>query len=67
VAGCFVVGFFRELLDLPQWLADLSPFERTPLVPAVGFDAGPVVVLAVLAVALGALGIGLFGRRDIAA
>jgi ABC-2 type transport system permease protein len=67
VAGTFVIGFFRELLGIPQWLADLSPFERTPLVPAVGFDATPVVALAALALALGALGLGLFGRRDIGA
>lgn len=67
VVGCFVIGFFRELLDLPQWLADLSPFEHTPLVPAAELRLAPLMVLTALAAGLTALGLAGFRRRDIGA
>lgn len=28
---CFVVALLGQLLDLPTWVADLSPFEHVPL------------------------------------
>jgi ABC-2 type transport system permease protein len=65
VTGCFVIGFFRQLLGLPQWVADLSPFERTPLVPGVRLEVLPLLALVVVAAGLTAVGLAAFGRRDV--
>jgi ABC-2 type transport system permease protein len=67
LAVCFVVGFFKQLLDLPTWLADLSPFEHTPRMPAVGFDVVPLLVLLAVAATLVAAALGGFRRRDLTA
>ena len=34
--------FFGDLLQLPQWLQDISPFEHLALVPAEDFALGAV-------------------------
>lgn len=65
LAGCFVVGYLGELLGTPEWLRGLSPFQRTPGLPAAEMAWLPLVVMAVVAgvaVALGGLGV---RRRDI--
>ena len=31
--GCFVIGMFGQLLDLPTWIQDISPFQHVPAVP----------------------------------
>ena len=31
---CFVIGMFGQLLDLPAWLENLSPFQHVPQLPA---------------------------------
>jgi polyether ionophore transport system permease protein len=66
MAFCFVIGMFGELLDLPRWLTDLSPFQRTPRVPADGLTLLPVVAIAVVAAALTAAGMAGFRHRDVA-
>jgi ABC-2 type transport system permease protein len=60
-----VVMIFGDLLQLPQWLQDLSPFEHLALVPAEDFRMAPF--LAVLAVAVVVSGAGqlAFRRRDV--
>ena len=35
-AWCALVGFLGQLLDLPQWAMDVSPFEHVPELPAQG-------------------------------
>jgi ABC-2 type transport system permease protein len=60
-----VVMFFGDLLRLPQWLQDLSPFEHLALVPAQDFRWGPFLALAALAAAVSFLGQSAFCRRDI--
>jgi ABC-2 type transport system permease protein len=62
----FVVGFFKEILDLPGWLADVSPFEQTPLVPAADLAVAPLLVLGLVAVMLTLAGLEGFRRRDLA-
>jgi ABC-2 type transport system permease protein len=65
MAFCFAVGLFGQLLDLPSWLIDISPYQRTPQVPAADLAPGSLVVLAVLAAALTAAGMAGFRHRDL--
>jgi ABC-2 type transport system permease protein len=67
MTGCFVIGFFRQLLDLPQWVADLSPFEHVALVPGRELQVLPLLALAFLATGLTAAGLAGFHHRDIGA
>jgi polyether ionophore transport system permease protein len=62
---CFVIGMFGQLLDLPVWLQDLSPFQHVPRYPAAELDPVPLVLLVALAVTLTALGLAALGRRDL--
>lgn len=61
-----IVVFFGELLELPNWMRHLSPFEFLPAVPAEPLQAWPLVWLSLI----GALGViaGMIGfhRRGIA-
>ena len=61
----FVVMFFGDLLSLPQWLQDLSPFEHLALVPAEDFAWAPFLAIALLAVAVSIAGQVAFARRDV--
>ena len=56
---------FGGLLQLDQWVLDLSPFTHLPRVPAADFTASPLAWLAVVAVALAAAGLAGFRRRDL--
>jgi ABC-2 type transport system permease protein len=62
---CVVVLFFGELLQLPGWLVDLSPFTHLALVPAESFAWGPVLWQLALAVVLGVAGTAALRRRDL--
>lgn len=65
VVVSYVVGMLGNTLDLPQWLRNLSPFEHVPALPAASFDPLPLLVLAVVAVALAAVAMFAIRRRDI--
>jgi ABC-2 type transport system permease protein len=65
LVACLVIGMFGVLLDLPQWVMDLSPFQHTPAVPADAFELVPVVALLVVAAALTAIGLTAFRSRDL--
>jgi ABC-2 type transport system permease protein len=65
LAFAFVVGQFGGVLDLPQAVINLSPFVHPPLLPAADLDVTPVVVLLLVAVALAAVGVAAFRRRDL--
>ncbi|MCL3863084.1 ABC transporter permease [Actinotalea sp. K2] len=65
LAAALVMGQLGALLDLPQWLLDVSPFTHVPLVPAEAFTPGPVAALCAAAILLGALGVATFRRRDL--
>jgi len=65
LAICFVFAYLGVLLDVPQWLRNLSPFEHVPGAPVETITVAPLLTLIAAAVALA--GIGLLGwrRRDV--
>jgi ABC-2 type transport system permease protein len=65
LAGCAVVAFLGQLLDLPGWALDLSPFQHVPQVTVEGLAAGPVLALTAVAAALVAGGLVGLRRRDV--
>lgn len=60
-----VVGLFGPLLELPQWVRNLSPFEHVPALPGGSFDIVPLVVLTAFAVVGLTVGVRALARRDI--
>lgn len=65
VAGLVVIGLLGEVLRLPDWLLKLSPFERTPALPAADVSVEPLAVLTLLAAVLVLGGLGGLRRRDV--
>jgi len=66
VAFCFVVLMFARVLQMPDWLQNLSPFHWLPLVPAEPFEPVPILLLGVAVGGFVALGDVLLRRRDLA-
>jgi ABC-2 type transport system permease protein len=60
-----LLGQLGQLLQLPQWLMDLSPYSHIPLVPTEDVRWTPLIVLTVIAAALIAAGVAGFRRRDV--
>jgi len=65
VVAFFVVGPVSELLDLPGWVAGLSPYSHVSRVPAESLAATPEIVLTVLAAVLVATAWWRYRERDI--
>jgi ABC-2 type transport system permease protein len=64
VYGVFV-GTFGPLLDVPEAIYGLSPFEHAAQPPVEDVALAPLAGLAVLAAALVALGLLAFRRRGV--
>jgi len=62
-----VVGYLGEVLQLPTWSRDLSPFEHVPALPAEDLTVLPLVLLTAIGAGLTWLGLWGLSRRDIAA
>lgn len=60
-----VMGQLGALLDLPQWLLNVSPFTHTPAVPAEELRWLPLLVLLAVAVGLTVVGLVALRRRDV--
>lgn len=60
-----LIGQFGALLELPQWVQDLSPFAHVPALPGAEFSAPPLLWLTAVAAALLAVGLAGFRRRDV--
>ena len=61
----FLVGPLAELLQLPGWVADLSPYSHVSKVPAESLAIGPELVLIALAAVLVATAWWRYRTRDI--
>lgn len=62
----FVVLYFADLIELPEWIMSLSAFYHIPQLPQESFSWGALLVMAGIAVVLSVLGVVGFKRRDIA-
>jgi ABC-2 type transport system permease protein len=58
-------GTFAAMLELPQVVIDLSPFEHPAELPVESFAIGPPLGLTLLAAALVAVGLVGYRRRGI--
>jgi ABC-2 type transport system permease protein len=65
VVAFFLVGPVAEMLQLPGWVAGLSPYSHVPKVPAESFQVGPELVLVVLATLVVATAWWRYRERDI--
>ena len=65
LATCFLLGFLGDVLRLPRWVLQLSPFDRTPALPAAGLAWVPLSVITLLAAVLVLAGLGALRRRDL--
>ncbi len=63
---CVVVGQFGDLMDLPSWAQDVSPYTHVPSLPGAPLTARPLLLLTAVALALLAVGLTAFRRRDLA-
>ncbi len=59
-----VAGMLASVLNLPDRVLDLSPFQHVPALPADSMAWPPVVALLAVAAALMALGLWALDRRD---
>ena len=65
LVGVLVVGILGNVLGLPSWSQNLSPFQHVPAIPAVSFTLVPIVLLVAVAATAAAAGVAAFRRRDI--
>jgi ABC-2 type transport system permease protein len=59
------VGLVGEMLNLPDWVIGVSPYQHVPLVPSEAFAWGPEIVLTVISVAVAGVAWWRFTSRDI--
>jgi ABC-2 type transport system permease protein len=65
LGACVIISFMAPLLGLPGWVDRLSPYDHVPKLPAVGFDAAPLLVLTAIAAAFAVAGFAGLRRRDV--
>jgi ABC-2 type transport system permease protein len=65
VVAFFLVGPVAEMVELPGWVAGLSPYSHVPKVPAESFRPGPELFLVVLAALVVATAWWRYRERDI--
>lgn len=61
----FFVEYMGEILQLPDWMAKLSPFHHVPSVPAEEVEVATLLIITGVAVLLIVLGFVGYNRRDI--
>ncbi len=65
VVVAFALDFVGGLLDLPEWVLELSPFRHLAAVPAVDLDVTAALVMVAIGVVGAAIGLAVFRRRDL--
>jgi ABC-2 type transport system permease protein len=65
VGYALLVGTFGALMDVPDAAFEVSPFEHAATMPVEGFAATPVIALTLVALAMAAIGLVGFRRRDL--
>lgn len=66
LAESALFGPLGEILGLPRWAMDVSPFTHAPAAPAETVTAAPMVALLAITAALSLAGLLFFRRRDYA-
>jgi ABC-2 type transport system permease protein len=67
LAICTLLGQIGVLLNLSQWVLDVSPFTHIPHVPGGAVSLTPLLVLTVVAAVFVAVGVSAFRLRDVPA
>jgi ABC-2 type transport system permease protein len=67
LAAALVLGQFGELLGLPAWLQDLSPFRHSSAMPVEAFNPEGALLMAAVAIAGAAAASVLIRGRDLTA
>ncbi|MEU3452558.1 ABC transporter permease [Micromonospora sp. NPDC006766] len=65
LAVCVLLGQLGAVLNLSQWVLDVSPFTHTPQVLRAHWSPTPLWTLTALALALAAAGLQAFHHRDL--
>ncbi|HET8680979.1 MAG TPA: ABC transporter permease [Micromonosporaceae bacterium] len=65
LVGFLLLAEVGPLLDLDQWVMDVSPYAHVPKIPGAELTVAPVVTLTAVAALLTAAGLAGFRRRDI--
>ncbi|SCG70036.1 ABC transporter permease [Micromonospora halophytica] len=65
LAACVLLGQLGAVLELSQWLLDLSPFTHTPQVLGDDWTATPLLTLTAIALTLAATGTAALHHRDL--
>lgn len=60
-----LLGQLGELLQLPRWVMNISPYTHVPQVPVVAVSWPPLLALTLVAGVLIAAGVAGFARRDV--
>ncbi|QFF97551.1 ABC transporter permease [Psychrobacillus glaciei] len=61
----FVVVYLGGLLQIPNWMSNLTPYGHIPKLPVQEMDYMSVTVLLIIAIVLATAGFILYNRRDI--
>ncbi|MCL2827057.1 MAG: hypothetical protein FWD72_06610, partial [Eggerthellaceae bacterium] len=64
-AYTFFVMYFGRIMDVPEWVTRITPFGNIPQLPVQDFNAVPLIVLTLIAVAFTALGTWRLKERSI--
>jgi ABC-2 type transport system permease protein len=65
-AAFILVAEVGPILEVPQWVLNLSPFTHTPKLPGSSWSMLPLIVMSTVAVTIAVLGMVGIRRRDLA-